>query len=199
MHVPGADVKDEAELIREAQRGNSQSFGELVRAHQDRLYSSLLHVVDCPEEAYDVVQDAFVQALLKITTFKQESKFYTWLYRIAFNRAKTTQRRQRPAFSVERSDEMSGSDLLDPAETPDDLLIRQERITFVRRALSELSEKHRAVMVLREVENCDYETIATILEISVGTVRSRLHRARAQMRQTFERLESAQPVDSQLE
>lgn len=192
-------MKDEAELIREAQRGNSQSFGELVRAHQDRLYSSLLHVVDCPEEAYDVVQDAFVQALLKITTFKQESKFYTWLYRIAFNRAKTTQRRQRPAFSVERSDEVSGSDLLDPAETPDDLLIRQERITFVRRALSELSEKHRAVMVLREVENCDYETIATILEISVGTVRSRLHRARAQMRQTFERLESAQPVDSQLE
>ena len=196
MRGLGADVKDETELIQEAQRGNSQSFGELVRAHQDRLYTSLLHVVDCPEEAYDVVQDAFVQALLKITSFNFQSKFYTWLYRIAFNRAMTTQRRQRPTVSVEQSREISGWDLLDPADPPDDSLLRQERAIFVRRALNELSEEHRAVMVLREVENCDYETIATILEISVGTVRSRLHRARDQMRQTYNRLQSTQAVDS---
>ena len=189
-------MKDETELIQEAQRGNSQSFGELVRAHQDRLYTSLLHVVDCPEEAYDVVQDAFVQALLKITSFNFQSRFYTWIYRIAFNRAMTTQRRRRPTVSVEQSREISGWDLLDPADAPDDSLLRQERVTFVRRALSELSEEHRAVMVLREVDNCDYDTIAMILEISVGTVRSRLHRAREQMRQTYNRLQSAQAVDS---
>lgn len=196
MRGLGADVKDETELIQEAQRGNSQSFGELVRAHQDRLYTSLLHVVDCPEEAYDVVQDAFVQALLKITSFNFQSRFYTWIYRIAFNRAMTTQRRRRPTVSVEQSREISGWDLLDPADAPDDSLLRQERVTFVRRALSELSEEHRAVMVLREVDNCDYDTIAMILEISVGTVRSRLHRAREQMRQTYNRLQSAQAVDS---
>ena len=196
MRGLGADVKDETELIQEAQRGNSQSFGELVRAHQDRLYTSLLHVVDCPEEAYDVVQDAFVQALLKITSFNFQSRFYTWIYRIAFNRAMTTQRRRRPTVSVEQSREISGWDLLDPADSPDDSLLRQERVIFVRRALSELSEEHRAVMVLREVDNCDYDTIAMILEISVGTVRSRLHRAREQMRQTYNRLQSAQQVDS---
>jgi len=197
IHGSGADVRDESELVREAQRGNSQSFGELVRVHQDRLYNSMVHVLGCPEDAYDIVQDTFVQALLKITTFNGQSKSYTWIYRIAFNRAMTKQRRQRPAISVEQSREGSGWDLPDPTDSPDKELLRQERVVFVRRALSELSEEHRAVMVLREVNNYDYETIATILKISVGTVRSRLHRARAQMRQSFERLQAAETVDSQ--
>ena len=109
----------------------------------------------------------------------------------------TKQRRQRPVISVEQSLEGSGWDLPDPTDSPDKELLRQERVVFVRRALSELSEEHRAVMVLREVNNYDYETIATILEISVGTVRSRLHRARAQMRQSFERLQATETVDSQ--
>ena len=107
-------MRDESELVREAQRGNSQSFGELVRVHQDRLYNSMVHVLGCPEDAYDIVQDTFVQALLKITTFNGQSKFYTWIYRIAFNRAMTKQRRQRPAISVEQSREGSGWDLPDP-------------------------------------------------------------------------------------
>ena len=199
IHVPGADVKDEAELIQEAQQGDSQSFGELVRTHQDRLYNSVVHVVGCPEEAYDVVQDTFVQAMLKITSFNGQSKFYTWIYRIAFNRAMTIQRRHRPSVSVEHSRETTGWDLLDPADPPADLLIRRERVTFVRQALTELTEEHRAVMVLREVDRYDYDTIATILEISVGTVRSRLHRARSQMRLTYERLQAAETVDSQVD
>jgi RNA polymerase sigma-70 factor (ECF subfamily) len=156
----------------------------------------MVHILGCPEDAYDIVQDTFVQALLKITTFNGQSKFYTWIYRIAFNRAMTKQRRQRPVISVEQSLEGSGWDLPDPTDSPDKELLRQERVVFVRRALSELSEKHRAVMVLREVNNYDYETIATMLKISVGTVRSRLHRARAQMRQSFERLQAAETVDS---
>ena len=90
-------------------------------------------------------------------------------------------------------------DLLDPADPPADLLIRRERVTFVRQALTELTEEHRAVMVLREVDRYDYDTIATILEISVGTVRSRLHRARSQMRLTYERLQAAETVDSQVD
>ena len=157
----------------------------------------MVHVLGCPEDAYDVVQDTFVQALLKITTFNGQSKFYTWIYRIAFNRAMTRQRRQRPAVSVEQTREASSWDLPDPADSPDNALLRQERVVLVRSALSELSEEHRAVMVLREVNNYDYETIAAILEVSVGTVRSRLHRARAQMRQSFERLQATETVDTQ--
>ena len=111
----------------------------------------------------------------------------------------TKQRRQRPAVSVEQSREASSWDLPDPADSPDKELLRQERVVLVRSALSELSEEHRAVMVLREVNNYDYETIAAILKISVGTVRSRLHRARAQMRQTYERLQATATIDTQVD
>ena len=192
-------MKDETELIRESQQGNSQAFGELVRRHQDRLYNSVIHVVGCPDEAYDVVQDAFVQAMLKIKKFNLQSQFFTWIYRIAFNRAMTIQRQHRPAISVEHSRETAGWDLLDPADTPDSLAIRRERVSFVRIALTELTEEHRVVMVLREIDHYDYDTIATILEVSVGTVRSRLHRARSQMRQVYERLQATTAANAPLE
>ncbi len=189
-------MTDEARLIREARGGNEAAFGQLVRRYQDRLYTSVVHIIGCPDEAEDVVQDAFVQAFLKLRTFRHDSTFYTWLYRIALNRAASRRRRRRPVPQL-RDDEQDTllHEPVDPGEPPGEQLLRVERAHQVRQALATLTEEHRAIMVLRELEGCDYQTIAEILGISVGTVRSRLHRARSEMRAQLKTLQPWQSAD----
>jgi RNA polymerase sigma-70 factor (ECF subfamily) len=179
-------VNDDSQLIDEALAGNTASFGQLVRRYQDRLYNTMFHVVHCPEEAQDVVQEAFVQAFVKLDTFQRSSAFYTWLYRIAFNTAVSRKRRQRPMASVEQTRQASGQEPIDGRPAPQERLEQAERVAQVRAALAQLSEDHRAILVLREMEGCDYETIALMLDLPVGTVRSRLHRARMQLRDQLE-------------
>ena len=175
-------MDEEAHLIEAALDGDSAAFGELVTRHQDRLYNSLVHVVGCTDEAYDVVQDALVQAFLKLSTFRRTSAFYTWLYRIAFNLAITRRRRHKPSTSIEQRRESTGSEPLDNAGGPSDRIEQRERAEQVQAALAVLSEEHRAILVLREIDGQCYETIGEILDLPVGTVRSRLHRARLQLR-----------------
>jgi RNA polymerase sigma-70 factor (ECF subfamily) len=175
-------VIDDAQLIRDTLAGDSSAFGQLVCKYQDRLYTALAHMLGAPEEARDVVQEAFVQAFVKLETFRGSSAFYTWLYRIAFNVSVSRKRRQRPVLSLERTRDLSGEEPLDLA-SPAERLERGERAVQVRRAMAALSEEHRAILVLREVEGFDYEHIAEVLDVAVGTVRSRLHRARAQLKE----------------
>jgi RNA polymerase sigma-70 factor (ECF subfamily) len=181
-------VNDDAQLIEQTLAGQSAAFGQLVRKYQDRLYNTLLHVVGHAEDARDVVQDAFVQAFVKLDSFQRSSAFYTWLYRIAFNVAVSHHRRRRVASSVEQLREQSGAEPLDGGDDPHTQLERAERCRQVRQALGELSEEHRAILVLREIDGCCYETIAEILDIPVGTVRSRLHRARLQLHDVLKEL-----------
>jgi RNA polymerase sigma-70 factor (ECF subfamily) len=181
-------VNDDSRLIDEALAGNSASFGELVRRYQDRLYNTMFHIVHCSEEAQDVVQEAFVQAFVKLETFQRSSAFYTWLYRIAFNTAVSRKRRQRPTVSVEQSRQATGEEPIDGRAAPHERLEQEERVAQVRAALAAVSEEHRAILVLREMEGCDYETIAQMLDLPVGTVRSRLHRARAQLRDQLQEM-----------
>ena len=101
-------VNDDAQLIDEALAGQSVAFGRLVTKYQDRLYNALIHVIGSAEEAQDVVQDAFVQAFLKLESFHRSAAFYTWLYRIAFNLAISRFRKMRPTISVDRARELSG-------------------------------------------------------------------------------------------
>ncbi len=176
-------VNDDAQLIDETLAGHSAAFGQLVRKYQDRLYNTVVHVAGNAEDARDVVQDAFVQAFLKLDTFRRSSAFYTWLYRIAFNVAASHRRRQRPTLSVEHARETSGLEPMDDGDGPIEALERRERRRQVHQAIGELSEEHRMVVVLREIDGCCYETIAEILEVPIGTVRSRLHRARMQLRE----------------
>ncbi len=173
---------DDAQLIEQSLNGDSAAFGQLVRKYQDRLYNTVVHVVGCREQAEDVVQDAFVQAYVKLHTFQGNSAFYTWLYRIAFNTAISHQRRKKVEVSVDLSREQSGTEPIDSGDGPGDRIEREERVVMVRQALDVLSEQHRAILVLREMEGCCYETIADILDLPIGTVRSRLHRARLQLR-----------------
>jgi RNA polymerase sigma-70 factor (ECF subfamily) len=175
-------VRDDAQLIEESLRGDAQSFGELVRKYQDRLFNTVVHVAGQREEAEDVVQEAFVQAFLKLKSFQRQSAFYTWLYRIAFNVAISRRRRRKAETSIEQHREAAGVEPMDDGEAPDDRLLREERAELVSGALQRLTDEHRAILVLREMEGCCYETIAEILDLPVGTVRSRLHRARLQLR-----------------
>jgi len=176
-------VNDDGQLIDETLDGRTAAFGELVRKYQNRLFNTVFHVVGNAEDARDVVQDAFVHAFVKLDTFQRASTFYTWLYRIAFNVAVSHCRRRRTTASLDHAREAAGVEPADPTDNPGDSADREERRDQVRRALAELSEEHRTVLVLREIDGCCYETIAEILDVPIGTVRSRLHRARLQLRE----------------
>jgi len=175
------DLKDELHLIDRSLHGDSEAFGELVRRYQDRLYSAVVHIVRCRAEAEDVVQEAFIQAYVKLQTFKHNSRFYTWLYRIAVNVSISHRRRQRVELSVEQNRDATGDEPMDLSPSPSEPLELAERKQKLQRAMALLTEEHRQIIVLRHMEEFSYEEIADILQISVGTVRSRLHRARAQL------------------
>lgn len=176
---------DDKELIEAALKGNSAAFGELVRKYQDRLYNTMSHLIGSSEDARDVVQDAFVKAFVKLESFQHSCAFYTWLYRIAFNTAMSRQRRRRPTESIDAD---RGNDPLDPGAAPGDRLEREELAEQVRAALNRVSDDHRTVLVLRDIDGCDYETIAEILDLPLGTVRSRIHRARLELRDELKRV-----------
>jgi RNA polymerase sigma-70 factor (ECF subfamily) len=129
-----------------------------------------------------VVQDAFVQAFLKLETFRGSAAFYTWLYRIAFNLAMSHARRQHPMRSLDDEKTDRGREPVDDQPTPEARLACRERAALVHAALAELSAEYRQVIVLREIDGCRYDEIAEILELPVGTVRSRLFRARLELR-----------------
>ncbi len=186
-------MKDEEELIQAALDGQSQSFGILVQRYQDRLYTAMIHVVGSTDEAEDVVQEAFIQAYVKLDTFQRNSRFFTWLYRIAFNYALSRRRRNRNQVSLDQSRETTGNDPTDHREGPDAQIVRDESVIQVRRAMEKLTEDHRAILVLREMQGMSYEHIAEILEIEIGTVRSRLNRARSQLKATLEQFPDWNP------
>ncbi len=176
-------MRDDSQLIDETLSGDSAAFGQLVTKYQDRLYNTIVHVIGSTDEAYDVVQDALVQAFVKLESFHRESGFYTWLYRIALNGAMSRRRRAKPLLSVEQTREATGEEPAARLETPSDRLEQQERAAAVQAALATLSDEHRTVLVLREMDGYGYEAIGEILDLPVGTVRSRLHRARLQLRE----------------
>ena len=180
--VCGVSVKDDFQLIDQTLAGDSEAFGVLVARHQDRLFTAMVHVTGSRPEAEDVLQDAFVQAFLKLTTFQRSSAFYTWLYRIAFNLAASRRRRRRPEISVEEARELGGSDPIASDAEASARAEREEGVERVRAAMLRLTDEHRSILVLREIEGCCYETISEVLGLPAGTVRSRLHRARAQLR-----------------
>ncbi len=185
-------MANEAELIRAALSGDSEAFGQLVRTHQERLYAAMLQVTRSTEEAEDVVQEAFVRAFLKLDSFHGNSQFFTWLYRIAFNNALSRRRRKQPSVSLEQAREATGAEPVDHVDAPDAGLLREERVAMIQRALDQLTLEHRAILVLREMEDQSYEAIADILQISIGTVRSRLNRARTQLRLALEGMQQAE-------
>jgi RNA polymerase sigma-70 factor (ECF subfamily) len=187
-------VSDDAQLIERTLAGHSEAFGQLVLKYQDRLFNTIFHVVGHAEDARDIVQEAFVQAFVKLDSFGHRSAFYTWLYRIAFNVAMSHRRKRRPAASVDQMKEAGNMETPGDEDDPADELERKERCGQVRHAISQLPDEYRDVLVLREIDGCCYETIAEVLDLPVGTVRSRLHRARLQMREQLKGVLAGEPI-----
>jgi RNA polymerase sigma-70 factor (ECF subfamily) len=175
-------LSDDAPLIEATLAGDSAAFGQLVGRYQDRLYNSLVRVLGSAEDARDITQDAFVQAYTKLRSFRGSSAFYTWLYRIAFNLAMSHARKLRPTASLDRV-KASGYEAVDGEATPETALSQREQVDMVHAALAGLCAEYRQILVLRELEGCRYDEIAEILELPAGTVRSRLFRARLQLRE----------------
>jgi RNA polymerase sigma-70 factor (ECF subfamily) len=180
------------QLIAATLAGDRQAFGELVCKYQNRLLHSLFHLTGNELDAQDVAQDAFVLALTRLESFRGQSSFFTWLFRISRNVAITRFRRKKPSVSIDQGADGAPMPLVGRAPAPDERLQRQEDIGHVRLALARLSEEHRAILVLREMDGMDYGEIAEALDLPVGTVRSRLHRARLQLKAELELL--TQPV-----
>ena len=182
VSTDGSRVNDDAQLVAATLAGDTASFGQLVDRYQDRLVNSATRFLGNHDDARDVVQDAFVQAFTKLPTFRGNAAFYTWLYRIAFNLAMTHARRRRPQASLDRGRDELGNEPMDLNPGPVAGAAVGERAALVHAALAELDDEFRQAIVLRELEGCTYEQIAEIADIPVGTVRSRLYRARLALR-----------------
>lgn len=178
--------QDDQQLIRLTLDGQPEAFGHLIRKYQNRLFNGMVHILRSEPEAEDVVQDAFVLAFTKLESFKGNSAFFTWLYRIGYNVAITRIRRRKSTVSIEGKDERGRLDFPDKGPSPADRLEQHEQADQLRLALDRLSDEHRSILVLREMEELDYDAIAEILNLPIGTVRSRLHRARTQLREQLE-------------
>jgi RNA polymerase sigma-70 factor (ECF subfamily) len=175
-------VKDDDHLIELTLNGDHAAFGHLVEKYQDRLYNTLVHVCGCANEAEEIAQDALVIAFQKLSSFQKRSSLYTWLYRIAMNTWISQRRLRRNHLSVDRLREATGHEPVDTSETPAESLERSERLEQIRSAINELNDEHRGILVLRDIDGCCYEQISEILAIPIGTVRSRLHRARMHLK-----------------
>ncbi|WP_257720230.1 sigma-70 family RNA polymerase sigma factor [Heliomicrobium modesticaldum] len=170
-----------------AQSGDSHAFSQLVEIYQRRVYGLAVHLTGNPEDAHDLAQEALIRAYRYIGSFRLESDFGTWLHRITVNTWLNMKRKGRNVV-VESLDEDwndSAKASREVAATTGDPLEAFESAEFkamVRQALQHLSEEHRTVLVLREIYDYSYEEIATATDTSLGTVKSRINRAKAQMR-----------------
>jgi len=178
---------DDHRLIAECLQGRTAAFGELVGRYQDRLYNTVYRLVNNAEDAHDVVQEAFLNAYQSLDSFKGDARFFTWLYRIAFNSAISLKRKRRVALGIELGPG-GVHEPLDASEysRPGQALERAEEERRIQEALSRLSAEHRAVLVLKDMEGQKYEAMAEILQVPIGTIRSRLHRARLELRELLQ-------------
>ncbi|MCX8091423.1 MAG: sigma-70 family RNA polymerase sigma factor [Verrucomicrobiae bacterium] len=184
---PSSPPPDEVDLVRRARRGDLEAYDELVRRYQERIYATIYHMTANHEDANDLAQETFVKAFRALRSFKGGSSFYTWLYRIAVNKTINflKQRRGRAHMSLNDLDFNAEHDpdlmVLISDKTPRreaHLAELQERLNA---AMQKLSEVHRLVVTLHDVQGLPHEEIARIMDCNVGTVRSRLFYARQQL------------------
>ena len=189
-------VASDRDLIDAARRGEQFGFEQLVERYQNRLFISMRNDVGCPILAEDIVQEAFVRAFRFLDSFRCHSNFYTWLYRIALNSRRDYTRNRGRMVSLETVGESSRQVSSELDDTPDNRIERTEEQQQVRAALARLAEHHRRILILREFEGFDYQSIANLMHLNKGTVRSRLARARAQLRKELSAYVSAKPVSA---
>ncbi|HAO78473.1 MAG TPA: RNA polymerase subunit sigma-24 [Verrucomicrobia subdivision 3 bacterium] len=177
----------EPDLVRQARRGDLNAYDELVKRYQQRIYATIYHMTSNHEDANDLAQESFIKAFQALNTFKGGSTFYTWLYRIAVNKTINflKQRKKRQHMSLNDIDFNAEHDpdlvALISDKTPFRNAGLSELQKFLNEALLKLSEPHRMVVVLHDVQGQSHEEIAEIMGCNIGTVRSRLFYARQQL------------------
>jgi RNA polymerase sigma-70 factor (ECF subfamily) len=190
----------ELELLKKAQNGDRGAYGKLVAAYQDRLFNAILRIVGDHDEARELAQETFTRGLDKIDGFRGEASPYTWLFRIATNLAISRLRKvqRHRTFSLDRpigdssgrggnggNDDQASAlvgRMASSQESPADEVLRRERCQQVLDALGRLDAEYRAVLVMRDIEGFDYQQMADVLGLPLGTLKSRLFRARLALR-----------------
>jgi RNA polymerase sigma-70 factor (ECF subfamily) len=172
------------QLVERVQRGDKRAFDLLVAKYQRKLFRLLSRLIRDPAEIEDVAQEAFIKAYRALPNFRGESAFYTWLYRIAINTAKNylvAQGRRAPTQTeteIEDAENFEDGEALRTEDTPERMLLSKQVAEAVNRAIERLPEDLRTAIVLRELEGLSYEEIAVSMNCPIGTVRSRIFRAR---------------------
>lgn len=187
------EINVDKQLVERVQRGDKKAFDILVLKYQHKLVKLVSRYVYDSSEVLDVVQEAFLKAYRAIPTFRGDSAFYTWLYRIGVNTAKNhliSQGRKPPRVDVdaEEAEQFEGESQLKEYATPEGLLLKEEVQDTVIKAIDNLPDDLKTAITLRELEGLSYEEIAEAMGCPVGTVRSRIFRAREAIHQKLEPL-----------
>src|ERR1700690_269806 len=186
-------VSEEMELVRRAKRGDDSAFEELVRRYDRNVFRIAQHITQNREDAEDVVQEAFLKAYSNLAKFQEQSKFYTWLVRIAVNEALMKLRRRKPERTVSLDEEVKTEDdslpreVADWSPNPEQMYNQAELRDILTRTIQGLPTSFRTVFVLRDVEGLSTEETAEALDLSIPAVKSRLLRARLQLRERLSR------------
>ena len=192
MTSKAQEVAFDQDLVARFKSGDATAFDTMVERYWGRIYSMVNQLLRNPQDAEEVTQDAFIRAHRGLGNFRGDSSFSTWLYQIATNLARNRywywwRRRRDQSISFDAplggDTDMTLADVI-PAEveTPDDITVTQEFVSNIGRGMEKLGRKHREILILRNVKNLSYEEIAAILGISIGTVKSRIARARESLR-----------------
>jgi len=182
-----ADTTDESKLIERARGGDLEAYDELIRRHQERIYGTVYHMTSNHEDANDLTQETFIKAHQALKSFKGGSSFYTWIYRIAVNKTINflKQRKNRSGMSLNDLDVNAENDpdlvALVSHKTPRRDAGLAELQEKLNEAMGKLSEVHRLVVTLHDIQGVPHEEIAQVMDCNVGTVRSRLFYARQQL------------------
>ena len=181
-HTKYSEQLDE-DLVLRVQQGDKSAFDLLVIKYQHKIIQLVNRYVKDPSEAQDVAQEAFIKAYRALGNFRGDSAFYTWLYRIAINTAKNylvsrSRRSSDYQVDIQDAEALENAPQLQGMETPERLLLNQEIIDTIKTAIEKLPEEMRTAIMLREFEGMSYEEIAEAMDCPVGTVRSRIFRAR---------------------
>ena len=186
--MPEARENDEL-LVARAQGGDGAAFGQLVERYQDAIFNGISRMVGRREDVEDLAQEVFLKAFRGIARFDGRSALYTWLYAIAINTVISHRRKVGaranvgPMPSYDGDDEGGSFEMADDADPPDAIAEQRELRAMVERAIDRIDPEYRVALVLRDVEGFDYETIADLLGVPQGTVKSRIHRARSALRE----------------
>ena len=186
---------EDFELVEKVKAGKTEAYGELVQKYQDRVFNTCWRICGHVEEARDITQDAFLKAFENISSFRQQSGFYTWIFRVAVNLALSHRRKEQRRRTVAldqaagatgtQAEGLSRHVAKASASEPADAVGNAELQGVVAHALHALDDDQRAVVVLRDIEGLDYREIGEILAVPPGTVKSRLHRARQALREAI--------------